>query len=140
MPTKFIIYIILTLSAISSIGWFVMDYIDTKEDNAAKTQALVTVTTAYGEYATRVETEVDAWRTNFFDLSNKYQDERNIRNEKFANIEKRDIDKMLSKHPDLTINILNGRTDRMLKGLTGASSIKRNTEDAAASSTGADGT
>ena len=116
-------------------GWYIKILI---ADNAVKDQALINVTAAMADYAHRTESEVEAYRISTEILSREYQAERKIRNDKFASIENRDLDKMAKRKPKALSRILTGRTRGLLDSLANASAGTRNTEATTTPKTGAD--
>jgi len=109
-------------------------------ENAAQEQVLTNVTTAFGEYATRTESEVEAYRISTEILSREFQAERNIRDDKFKSIKDRDLDKMAKRKPKALSRILTGRTSGLLEDLANASAGTRNAKDAPSAKTRANGT
>ena len=117
---------------VGAAGFFIWDYINTKEELAVKDATLESTVNAFSEYATRTENEVEAYRQSTEILSGKYQAARDERDEEFKAIANRDLDKMAKRHPDLLKPILNDRLSRLLGNLKAASEATRNSEAASA--------
>jgi hypothetical protein len=120
------IKIIVVLALLGGLGWFISDYIGTKQDNAVLDATLSSTTKAFGDYATNVESEVEAWRQNFLMVNQDYQNARDERDEDFASIENRDLNKIHKRRPEVLARILTGRTNRLLDDIGSSGRDSRN--------------
>ncbi len=102
-------------------AFFVWDYINTKQNNAVLESSLASTTEAFGNYAYNVEQEIEGYSEAVRILGNRDIEERIKRDEQFAKIEGRDLNKMSQRKPNALNRILTGRTARMLDALTGTS-------------------
>jgi len=139
MINSFVLKILIGLAFSGGLAYGIWDYIDTKQDLRESEVVLAGVTTAFGDYATRTEMEVEAYRISTQILSREFQAERNIRDDKFKSIKDRDLDKMAKRKPKAMSRILTGRTSRLLEDLVNASTIKGNHNTTPAAKTRADG-
>lgn len=112
-----IILSLVGLGSILGIGYWINSLI---QERAVLEATLASTTKAFGEYATNVEAEVEGYRQSTIMLSNEYQKARDNRDDFFASIEERDLDKMAKRHPDNLMRILNGRTFRLLESISKA--------------------
>ncbi len=107
-------------------------------DNAVLEASLASTTAAFGNYATNVESEVDAYAQAAQILSEKYQLARDERDAKIKRITKADFTKMATRHPDMLSRRINAGTQRMFDELEAASRGSRRAKDAATAEAGAD--
>lgn len=119
--------IAILVAMLAASGWYTNHLIG---EVAINEQALSGVTTAFGEYATRTEMEVEAYRISTEILSREFQAERKVRDDKFKSIKNRDLDKMARRKPEALSRILTGRTGGLLDDLARASAGTRNRGDA----------
>ncbi len=82
-------------------------------ENAVLRDSVVAAT----EYSLRLVDEVEAYSVAVRILGERDQQARDNRDDKFKSIENRDLQKMSKRHPDNLLNILNARTERLLRSL-----------------------
>jgi len=85
--------------------------------NAVLEATLESTAMAFGQYATKAESEIDAWSQSASLLSEKYQQSRDERDEKRKRISQADFTKMAERHPVMLADRINRATERMFGDL-----------------------
>lgn len=122
MPTALVIKVVMVLAGLSGLAFGTYDYISTKQDNATLALTLESTAYALGEYATRKEQEVVAYTEAVKILGRRDMTSRRKRDEQFATIEGRDLSEMARRKPAAMLRIINDRTARLLRKISGTDS------------------
>lgn len=132
------IKIILALGALSGVAYFVMDYIDTKQEAAVTTATLESTVVAFGNYATDVESEVAGQAVALGALMQGYQEAGDEKARLENILAKHDLGELAKSRPGLVANRINDGTARMFSAIEKASRGSKGTGPPATPKAGAD--